>query len=61
LTRHHLSIPILATSTFESQDAALDAGADAFLSKPIDPLRYVSTVRDLLGTSAYVRSPVWAR
>ena len=39
---------------------ALDAGADAFLSKPIDPLRYVSTVRDLLGTSAYVRSPVWA-
>ncbi|MGD0808554.1 MAG: response regulator [Acidimicrobiales bacterium] len=61
LTRQHLSIPILATSTFESQDAALDAGADAFLSKPIDPLRYVSTVRDLLGTSAYVRSPVWAR
>jgi len=61
LTRRHLGIPILATSTFESHDVALDAGADAFLSKPIDPLRYVSTVRDLLGTSAYVRTPVWAR
>jgi DNA-binding transcriptional MerR regulator len=61
LTRQHLSIPILATSTFDSHDAALNAGADAFLSKPIDPLRYVSTVRDLLGTSAYVRSPVWAQ
>jgi DNA-binding transcriptional MerR regulator len=61
LTRQHLSIPILVTSTFESQDTALDAGADAFLSKPIDPLRYVSTVRDLLGTSAYVRLPVWAQ
>lgn len=61
LTRQHLSIPILATSTLESHDAALDAGADAFLSKPIDPLRYVSTVRDLLGTSAYVRRPVWAQ
>jgi DNA-binding transcriptional MerR regulator len=53
--RQHLAIPILATSTIESQDDALNAGADAFLSKPVDPLRYVSTVRDLLGTSAYVR------
>jgi DNA-binding transcriptional MerR regulator len=61
LTRQHLSIPILATSTLEAQDTALNAGADAFLSKPIDPLRYVSTVRDLLGTSAYVRRPVWAQ
>ena len=60
LARQHLSIPILATSTFEAQDAALSAGADAFLSKPVDPLRYISTVRDLLGTSAYVRRPVWA-
>jgi DNA-binding transcriptional MerR regulator len=61
LTRRHLSIPILATSTLEAHDTALNAGADAFLSKPIDPLRYVSTVRDLLGTSAYVRRPVWAQ
>jgi DNA-binding transcriptional MerR regulator len=61
LTRQHLSIPVLATSTFDAHDAALDAGADAFLSKPIDPLRYISTVRDLLGTSAYVRRPVWAQ
>jgi DNA-binding transcriptional MerR regulator len=61
LTRQHLRIPILATSTFEAHDAALNAGADAFLSKPVDPLRYISTVRDLLGTSAYVRLPVWAK
>jgi DNA-binding transcriptional MerR regulator len=60
-TRQHLGIPILATSTLESHDDALNAGADAFLGKPIDPLRYVSTVRDLLGTSAYVRRPVWAQ
>ena len=36
--------------------AALDAGADAFLLKPVDPLQFVSTVRDLLGTSAYLRA-----
>jgi DNA-binding transcriptional MerR regulator len=61
LTRQHLSIPILVTSTFEAHDAALNAGADAFLTKPIDPLRYISTVRDLLGTSSYVRRQVWAQ
>ena len=49
------SIPILAVSAVDSGDAALDAGADAFLQKPVDPLQFVSTVRDLLGTSAYLR------
>ena len=39
----------------DSRDEALEAGADAFLLKPVDPLDLVSTVRDLLGTSAYLR------
>jgi DNA-binding response OmpR family regulator len=33
-------------------DAAIEAGADAYLRKPIDPLQLVSTVRDLLRSSA---------
>jgi DNA-binding transcriptional MerR regulator len=49
------SMPILAVSPFDSHDDALDAGVDAFLQKPLDPLQFVSTVRDLLGTSAYLR------
>ncbi len=48
-------LPILAVSAVASGDAALDAGADAFLQKPVAPLRFVSTVRDLLGTSAFLR------
>ena len=48
--------PVLAVSTLESRDEALDSGADAFLQKPFEPLRLVSTVRDLLGTSAYLRT-----
>ncbi len=49
------SIRILAVSAIDSRDDALDAGVDAFLQKPLDPLQFVSTVRDLLGTSAYLR------
>ena len=45
---------VLAVSTLDSRDQALQAGADAFLLKPLDPLQFVSTVRDLLGTSAYL-------
>ena len=45
---------VLAISTLEAQDAALAAGADAFLQKPLDPLELVSTVKDLLGASALV-------
>lgn len=48
--------PVLAVSTLESRDEALDSGADAFLQKPFEPLQLVSTVRDLLGTSAYLRT-----
>lgn len=50
--------PVLALSTLRSREEALDAGADAFLQKPIEPLQLLSAVRDLLGTSAYLRSVV---
>jgi DNA-binding transcriptional MerR regulator len=49
---------VLAVSTLDSRDQALQAGADAFLLKPLDPLQFVSTVRDLLGTSAYLHRAV---
>jgi len=42
---------VLAISTLSRRQAALDAGADAFLQKPLDPLQLVSTVRDILRTS----------
>jgi DNA-binding transcriptional MerR regulator len=43
---------IVVVSAVDATDAAIDAGADAFLRKPIDPLQLVSTVRDLLRSSA---------
>lgn len=45
-------VAVLAVSTLDVRDAAMEAGASAFLSKPLEPLQLVSTVRDLLGTSA---------
>jgi len=47
--------PVLAVSTLDMQDQALEAGAGAFLLKPLDPLQLVSTIRDLLRESAYLR------
>ncbi|MGZ4415997.1 MAG: response regulator transcription factor, partial [Gaiellaceae bacterium] len=47
--------PIVAVSSLDARDLALSAGADAFVAKPLEPLRLVSTVRDLLGTSAFAR------
>lgn len=44
----------LAISSLDAREQALEAGADAFLQKPLDPLRLVSTAKDLLGTSAYL-------
>jgi DNA-binding transcriptional MerR regulator len=58
LAKAHGSIPVLAVSALDSRDQALEAGADAFLLKPLDSLQLLSTVRDLLGTSAYLRRPV---
>jgi len=47
--------PVLAMSAVDLADAALAAGASAFLRKPVVPLEFVSTVRDLLGSSALTR------
>lgn len=47
---------IVAVSVLECRDLAVEAGADAFLLKPLEPLQLVSTVRDLLGSSAFLRS-----
>jgi DNA-binding transcriptional MerR regulator len=48
--------PILVISPLAIRDAAIQAGADAFLLKPLDPLRFVSTVKDLLLDSAFIRA-----
>lgn len=53
--RERTDVPILAISTLELRDDALEAGASAFLHKPIQPLQLVSTVQDLLGRSAFIR------
>jgi DNA-binding transcriptional MerR regulator len=46
---------VIAVSPLEAREVAAEFGAAAFLQKPIDPLVFVSTVRDLLGTSAITR------
>jgi DNA-binding transcriptional MerR regulator len=48
-------VPVLAVSALDLSEEALQAGASAFLAKPLDPLQFVSTVRDLLGDSALTR------
>jgi CheY-like chemotaxis protein len=48
-------VPVLAMSALNLTSEALAAGASAFLLKPIVPLEFVSTVRDLLGSSALTR------
>ncbi len=50
--RKHAGVAIVVVSAIEAMDAAVDAGADAFLRKPLDPLQLVSTVRDLVRSSA---------
>ncbi|MFF0268316.1 response regulator [Kribbella sp. NPDC004536] len=54
--KQQFDLPVLAISTLDLRDEALEAGAAVFLSKPLEPLRLVSVVRDLLGQSAYLRS-----
>lgn len=49
-------LPLLAISALDLADEALAAGAAAFLTKPLEPLQFVSTVRDLLGESALTRA-----
>jgi DNA-binding transcriptional MerR regulator len=47
-------VPVIAMSVLTWQDQALEAGADVFLPKPVESLRLVSAVRDLLGSSAFL-------
>ena len=47
---------VLAVAAIDASDEALAVGASAFLRKPLEPLILVSTVRDLLGTSALART-----
>ena len=54
LKHQHDAGAVLAISVLQARDEALAAGADAFLQKPLDPLEFVSTVKDLLGASALV-------
>jgi CheY-like chemotaxis protein len=50
--KQHHDAPVVAMSVLECQDQARAAGADAFLRKPLDPLQFVSTAKDLLASSA---------
>jgi DNA-binding transcriptional MerR regulator len=52
--KQHEAGAVLAISVLQARDEALAAGADAFLQKPLDPLEFVSTVKDLLGANALV-------
>jgi CheY-like chemotaxis protein len=52
--KQHEAGAVLAVSVLQARDEALAAGADAYLQKPLDPLEFVSTVKDLLGASAPV-------
>jgi DNA-binding transcriptional MerR regulator len=58
---HARGIPVLALSSIATRDAALEAGASAFLQKPLEPLQLVSAVKDLLGTSSFLNEVVPAR
>jgi DNA-binding transcriptional MerR regulator len=49
-------VPVIAVSVLECRDEAMEAGADAFLMKPLDPLQLASTIRDLLGLSAFLHA-----
>lgn len=48
-------VPVIAVASVDGETAALGAGASAFLTKPLQPLRLLSAVRDLLGDSAFAR------
>jgi CheY-like chemotaxis protein len=50
-----LGARIVAVSAIDLAAAAVDAGAEAFLRKPLDPLQVLSTVKDLVGTSHMAR------
>ena len=57
--REQNGVAIIVVSAVDVTEQAFDAGADAFLRKPLDPLQLASTVRDLLRSSAFL-APVGA-
>jgi DNA-binding transcriptional MerR regulator len=57
--REQNGVAIIAISAVDVTEQAFEAGADAFLRKPLDPLQLASTVRDLLRSSAFL-APVGA-
>jgi DNA-binding transcriptional MerR regulator len=52
--RERNGVAIIVVSVVDVTEQAFDAGADAFLRKPLDPLQLVSTARDLLRSSAFL-------
>ena len=54
--REQGNVLIVAVSVLESRDRAIDAGADTFLLRPLEPLQLVSAIRDLLESSAFAGS-----
>jgi DNA-binding transcriptional MerR regulator len=50
------AVSVLVVSSLDGRDAALAAGADAFLPKPLDPLVLASAVRDMTAPSPLVES-----
>ena len=52
---------VIAISALAAGDVSAELGADAVLQKPIDPVVLLSTVRDLLGTSALTAPRLHAR
>jgi CheY-like chemotaxis protein len=57
--RERNGVAIVVVSAVDVTEQAFEAGADAFLRKPLDPLQLASTVRDLLRSSAFL-APVGA-
>jgi len=53
--KRRASTPVLAISSLSSRDDAIDSGADAFLQRPYEPIQFISTAKDLIGASAYLR------
>jgi CheY-like chemotaxis protein len=47
---------VLVFSILSAEQRALDAGADAFLKKPLDDVRLVETVNELLRKGSEARS-----
>ena len=50
------AITVLVFSILSAEDRALEAGADAFLLKPLDDARLVDTVTKLLRTASEARA-----